>query len=68
MTNYEGKVFAADVNAVDESTLIKVEKSMIMRTIIIGSYYKNRKQVRRLDYWINVINRQDAEALEQLQA
>lgn len=60
------KRFAVDVNDVKKSTLIKVENSIIIRPTMIGSYYKNNKKIRRLDHWIDVINRQDAEALEQL--
>lgn len=68
MNGYNGHTFAADANAVKESTLIKVEDSMIMRPQLIGSYYKNRKKVRNIAYWMDVLNRGDAEALEKLQA
>lgn len=68
MNSYNGRMFAADANAVKESTLIKVEDSMIMRPQLIGSYYKNRKKVRNIAYWMDVLNRKDAEALEKLQA
>jgi len=65
--NYGGKAFASDVNNVKKSTLLKTgESSMIMRPQLIGSYYKNRKKVRNIAYWMNVINNNDVEALSQL--
>ena len=66
MTNYNGRNFASDVNNVKKSTLIKTDGSMILRPIMIGSYYKNNKQIHNLSYWIDVINNADAEKLAAL--
>lgn len=67
--NYGGKAFASDVNNVKKSTLLKTgESSMILRPVMIGSYYKNGKQIRNIAYWMNVLNNNDVEALEKLQA
>ena len=66
MNGYNGRTFAADANAVEESTLIKVENSMVIHPQLIGSYYKNRKQIHNLAYWTKVIADQDVEKLAQL--
>lgn len=67
MNGYNGKAFAYDVNNVKKSTLLKTEESsMILRPIMIGSYYKNNKQIRNIAYWTKVLEEQDAEKLEML--
>ena len=66
MTNYSEKEFASQVYDVKEETLLKVESSMVMKPIIIGSYYKNRKQVHNLQYWMKAVADQDVEKLAQL--
>ena len=67
MAKYNGKQLIDDVMAIeDKSTLIQPKESMILHPQMIGSYYKNRKKVRNIVYWIDVLNRKDAEALSQL--
>lgn len=68
INGYNGKAFASDVNNVKKNTLLKTESSMILKPIMIGSYYKNGKQIRNIAYWMNVLNNNDVEALEKLQA
>ena len=66
-SNYSGRNFASDVNSVKKSTLLKTKgSSMIMKPVMIGSYYKNGKQIHNLEYWTKVIVNQDAEKLAQL--
>ena len=65
--NYDGRNYASDVNAVKKSTLLKTEgSSMILRPVMIGSYYKNNKQIRNIAYWTKVLEEQDAEKLAML--
>lgn len=62
-SNYNGKTFASDVNIAKKSTLLKTQNSMILTPIMIGSYYKNGKQIRNLAYWTRVLEEKDAEKL-----
>ena len=67
MAKYTKKQLVDDVmNGVAAETLIQPKESMIMYPQLIGSYYKNGKQVRNIAYWMDVLNRKDAEALSQL--
>lgn len=69
MAKYTGKQLIDDVmKEVDAKSLFQPKKSMILRPQMIGSYYKNRKQIRNIAYWMNVLNNNDVEALEKLQA
>jgi len=66
MAKYTGKQLIDDVMRVDAKTLIQPKESMILRPQMIGSYYKNGKQIHNIKYWMDVLNRKDAEALSQL--
>ena len=66
MAYYNEKEFADLVNEVKEETLLKVKTPMIMKPLIVGSYYKNRKQVHNLAYWMKAVADQDVEKLAQL--
>ena len=67
MAKYTGKQFVDDVMAIeDKSTLIQSKESMIIYPQLVGSYYKNGKQIHNIKYWMDVLNRKDAEALSQL--
>lgn len=68
MAKYTKKHLIDDVMKVNAKTLIQPKESIIMYPQMIGSYYKNGKQVRNIAYWMDVLNRGDAEALEKLQA